>query len=116
MLRRADYANAEHALKTFVSQHPNDALASSAQYWLGASYYAHKDYASAAEALAYGYQKYPKSSKAPDYLVMLGASLGSLGKKQEACSAFARLDRDFPSAPSNIKEREASERQQSGCS
>jgi TolA-binding protein len=42
-------------------------------------------------------------------------SLCGLGKKQDACTAFARLDRDFPTAPANLKEREANERQQIGC-
>jgi tol-pal system protein YbgF len=116
LLRRADYPGAEQALKAFVKKYPNDSLAGNAQYWLGETYYVRKDYESAATAFALDYQKYPKGPKAADALLKLGMSLGSLGKKQDACSAFARLDRDFPSAPSNIKEREASERQQSGCS
>jgi tol-pal system protein YbgF len=115
LLRRADYPGAEQALKGFVKKYPNDALAGNAQYWLGETYYVRKDYENAATAFALGYQKYPKSSKAADNLLKLGMSLNGLGKKQDACSAFARLDRDFPTAASNIKEREASERQQAGC-
>ena len=115
LLRRADYPAAEQALKSFVQRNPGDALAGNAQYWLGETFYVRKDYENAATAFALGYQKYPKSAKATDNLLKLGMSLGSLGKKQEACSAFARLDRDFPSAPANVKERETSERQQAGC-
>ena len=115
LLRRADYPGAEKALKSFVQRYPNDALAGNAQYWLGETYFVRKDYENAATAFALGYQKYPKSGKAADNLLKLGMSLGSLGKKQEACSAYARLDRDFPTAPANIKERQTSERQQLGC-
>ena len=115
LLRRADYPAAEQALKSFVQHNPNDALAGNAQYWLGETFYVRKDYENAATAFALGYQKYPKSAKAADNLLKLGMSLGGLGKKQEACSAFARLDRDFPSAAANVKERETSERQQVGC-
>ena len=115
LLRRADYPAAEQALKSFVQRNPGDTLAGNAQYWLGETYYVRKDYENAATAFALGYQKYPKSGKAADNLLKLGMSLGSLGKKQEACSAFARLDRDFPAAPANVKEREVTERQQVGC-
>lgn len=114
-LRRADYPGAEQALKSFIQRYPNDALAGNAQYWLGETYYVRKDYENAATAFAVGYQKYPKSGKAADNLLKLGMSLGNLGKKAEACAAFTRLDRDFPTAPANIKERVASERQQLGC-
>jgi tol-pal system protein YbgF len=116
LLRQADYPGAEQALKTFVQHYASDPLAGNAQYWLGESYYVRKDYENAATAFAVGYQKYPKSSKAADDLLKLGMALGNLGKKQEACTAFARLDRDFPTAASTIKDREASERQQLGCS
>jgi len=116
LLRRADYPGAEQALKGFLQHFPGDALAGNAQYWLGETYYVRKDYENAATAFALGYQKYPKSGKAADNLLKLGMALGNLGKKGEACSAFARLDRDFPTAPASVKEREVGERQQFGCS
>jgi tol-pal system protein YbgF len=115
LLRGADYANAEQALRSFIQRYPNNELAGNAQYWLGETFYVRKDYENAATAFALGYQKYPKSGKAADNLLKLGMSLASLGKKTEACSAYTRLDRDFPTAPSNIKERLTSERQQLGC-
>lgn len=115
LLRRADYPGAEQALKSFIQRYPNDQLAGNAQYWLGETYYVRKDYENAATAFAVGYQKYPKSGKAADNLLKLGMALGNLGKKSEACAAFTRLDRDYPTAPGNIKDRESSERQQLGC-
>lgn len=115
LLRRADYPDAEQALKTFIKRYPNDALAGNAQYWLGETYYVRQDYADAATAFAIGYQKYPHSGKSVDNLLKLGMSLGNLGKKSEACSAFAHLDHEFPTAPPNVKERVASEQRQMGC-
>jgi tol-pal system protein YbgF len=115
LLRQAKYGEAETAFKAFMQRFPNDQLAGSAQYWLGETYYVRQQYKDAATAFAYGYQKYPKSGKGADYLLKLGMSLGSLGQKQDACSAFQRLDRDFPTAPGNIKEHEASERQELAC-
>jgi tol-pal system protein YbgF len=115
LLRQAKYDDAEQAFKSFMQRFPNDQLAGSAQYWLGETYYVRQQYKDAATAFAFGYQKYPKSGKGADYLLKLGMSLGNLGQKKDACLAFVRLDRDFPSAPGNVKEHEASERQQLGC-
>jgi tol-pal system protein YbgF len=115
LLRRADYPDAERALRAFIQHYPNDALSGNAQYWLGETYFVRKDYEDAATAFAVGYQKYPHSGKAADNLLKLGMSLGNLGKKSEACSAFTRLDRDFPTAPPNVKDRATSERHQIGC-
>jgi TolA-binding protein len=42
-------------------------------------------------------------------------SLANLGQKPNACAAFARLDRDFPSAPASVKERAMAEKQKAGC-
>jgi len=115
LLRQARYEEAEQALRAFVQRNPKDALAGSAQYWLGESYYARKDYTHAASAFAECYEKYPKGTKAPDSLLKLGMSLANLGQKDNACRAFQRLDRDFPQAQSYIKERESSEKRRVGC-
>jgi tol-pal system protein YbgF len=115
LLRQTDYPAAEQALRAFIQRYPNDPLAANAQYWLGETYYVRKDYNGAAAAFAEGYQKYPKGGKAPDSLLKLGMALGNLGQKADACRAFARLDRDFPSAPANIKERASSEKQRLSC-
>src|SRR5690606_11126062 len=76
MLQRGAYAEAEIALKSFVGQYTTDPLAGNAQYWLAETYYVRSDFKSAAVAFADGYQKYPKSSKAPDNLLKLGMALG----------------------------------------
>jgi len=115
LLQRADYPNAETALRAFVKQFPKDPLAGNAQYWLGETYYVRKDWNDAAIAFAEGYQKYPKSGKAMDDLLKLGMSLANLGQKANACAAYARLDHDFPAAPAPIKERNAEEKKKAGC-
>lgn len=115
LLRQADYPGAEQALRAFIQRYPNDPLAGNAQYWLGETYYVRKDYNNAAAVFAEGYQKYPKGGKAADNLLKLGMALGQLGQKADACRAFARLDRDFPSAPSTVKERAGDEKKHLGC-
>ena len=115
LLRSQDYPAAESAFTQFVLKHPQDELAGNAQYWLGETYFVRNDYNSAAAAFAKGYQAYPKSPKAQDNLLKLGVSLGNVGKKLEACFAFAKLEKDFPNlAPAN-KDRATREKQRLGC-
>jgi tol-pal system protein YbgF len=115
LLKQADYPAAEAALKSFVRQHPDDGLAGSAQYWLGETYYARGNYAEAAIAFAEGYKRYPKGTKAPDDLLKLGMSLARANQKQNACTALAQLDRDFPNPGNAIKERAKDEKKKLGC-
>ena len=115
LLKQADYPAAEEALKAFIAQHPKDALAGGAQYWLGETYYARGRYAEAAGAFAEGYKSYPKGAKAADELLKLGMALGRANQKQNACVAFAQLDHDFPHPGSAIKETAIAEKKRLGC-
>lgn len=115
LLRQADYAGAEVALKQFLQRYPNDPLAGNAQYWLGETYYVRKDYNSAAIAFAEGYRKYPNGGKGPDSLLKLGMSLAEVGQKPQACQALGQLEREFPKASANISERAKVERQRLEC-
>jgi tol-pal system protein YbgF len=115
LLKQADYPAAEEALKAFIGQHPDDPLSSSAQYWLGETYYARGKYADAASAFAEGYKRYPKGAKAADDLLKLGMSLARDNQKHNACVALAQLDHDFPNPGSAIKERALAEKKRLGC-
>jgi tol-pal system protein YbgF len=116
LLKRGEYAQAEQALKQFVSAHPSDPQASTAQYWLAETFFARNDFAGAAQQYLTGYQKYPQGPKAPDNLVKLGLSLAKLNKTPEACAAFARFQKEYPSATGALRGRVADERQRLKCS
>ena len=115
LIKQADYPAAEEALRSFVQQHPNDALAGNAQYWIGETYYQREKYADAAVAFAEGYKRYPKGPKAADDLLKLGMSLSRANQKQNACITLAQLDRDFPNPGNTIKERVKDEKKKLGC-
>ena len=110
-----DYGAAEVAFKTFLQNHPRNALSGNAQYWLGESFYVRGQYKNAAGAFLKGYTVYSKSVKAPDSLLKLAMSLKRLGQKQAACETFAELGVRFPRAPAHIKQRARTERRRSGC-
>jgi tol-pal system protein YbgF len=115
LLKRAEYAQAEQALRQFVTAYPRDPLAGNAQYWLGETFYVRNNYAEAAAQFLKGYQTYPQSPKAPDNLFKLGLTLTILGKVQEACSAYQRFDREYANAAGALKRRVVDERQRLGC-
>jgi len=115
LLKRAEYAQAEQALRQFVTTYPNDPLAGNAQYWLAETYYVRNNYSEAAAQFLKGYQTYPQSPKAADNLFKLGLTLTVLGKVQEACSAYQRFDREYASAAGALKRRVVDERQRLGC-
>lgn len=105
MLKQQNFSRAEKALEAFLEKHPQDDLASNAQYWLGETYYVRKNYQDAAFAFAEGYKKYPKSRKASDNLMKLGMSLSRMEKWAEACTAFSRLLSKYPKATDRLKAR-----------
>ena len=61
LLQDGDYAGAERAFKSFVQNNPKHPLAGNAQYWLGETYYARREYQQAMVAFAEGYKVYKTS-------------------------------------------------------
>ncbi|MDI1283777.1 MAG: tol-pal system protein YbgF [Reyranella sp.] len=114
-LQDGDYAGAEKGFRAFVQRNPQHALAGNAQYWLGETYYARRDYQNAMTAFAEGYKAYKSSPKGPDNLLKLGVTLATLGRKPDACAIFARFAQDYPRATDLQKRRIEQERQKNGC-
>jgi tol-pal system protein YbgF len=114
-LQDGDYAGAEKGFRTFVQRHPQHALAGNAQYWLGETYYARRDYQNAMTAFAEGYKAYKTSPTGPDNLLKLGITLATLGRKADSCAIFARFAQDYPRATDLQKRRIEQERQKNGC-
>jgi tol-pal system protein YbgF len=115
LLRQNRFDEAEAALKAFLDRHGGHALAGNARYWLGETYYVRADYMNAAATFLESYRKEPKGSKAPDSLLKLGMSLINLEKPKEACSTLAKLDKEYPDAPDNVRAVAARERARAKC-
>ena len=114
-LQDGDYAGAERGFKTFLQSNPKHALAGNAQYWLGETYYARREYQSAMTAFAEGYKLYKTSPKGPDNLLKLGVTLAALGRKSDACAVFAKFSHDYPRATDLQKRRIEQERRKNAC-
>jgi tol-pal system protein YbgF len=115
LLRRNDYEAAERAFAAFLKQHPDDALASNAQYWLGETFYVRGRFDEAAEAFLTGYEKFSGGKKGPASLLKLGMSLMKLGKKDHACAAWRQLGQRYPDAPARVLARAKAERRAANC-
>lgn len=105
MLSKGNYEAAEVAFIKFISDYTDHNLASNAYYWLGETFYVRKNYIQAAQNFAAGYKKFPKGSKASAQLLKLGISLFALNKFKEACSTFAKLNKEFTELPLSISSR-----------
>jgi tol-pal system protein YbgF len=116
ILRKADYARAESALRMFLQANPTDTLAGNAQYWLGETLYVRGDFEQAAVEFLSGYQTYSSGNKAPDNLLKLGLSLARLGQTDGACTALTRLATEYPEANDTIRRRAQTERALLNCS
>lgn len=95
LLRQADYAAAETAFSQFLSANPTSTLAGNAQYWLGETLYVRGKYKESAVAFAEGYQKYPKSNKAPDSLLKLALALSAMKANEDSCAALGELGKRY---------------------
>lgn len=114
-LKNNKLSDAERKFSQFLTSYPKDTLAGNAQYWLGEVYYKQQNFAKAAVAFKNGYSKYPEGTKGPDCLLKLGLSMKSLGKKDEACTAFTNLPTIFGKVNKDISARALKEAEVLGC-
>ena len=114
-LKVGDYNTAERALKEFVQTNPNHQLAGNAQYWFAETFRIRQLYVDAASAYLEGYQKYPKSEKAPDNLLKLGVSLVQIGEKDQGCIMITSLEKEYPEASQSILQKAKYEEKKFEC-
>lgn len=114
LVTKGQYALAEAALTEFLKRHPEAQLAGNAQYWLGQTYYVRKMYTKATRAFLEGYNNYPKSIKAPAFLLKIGMSLNAMGDKTDACDAYRELASRFPDSLES-KNKRPPEEKRAGC-
>jgi tol-pal system protein YbgF len=108
------FGAAEGSFKMFLDRHGDHPLASDAHYWLGETYFVQGDYKQAAQSFLKGYRGYPEGRKAPETLFKLGLSLQQLEQKPQACSTFAEVAKNYPTA-ANVRNEALKEMQRAGC-
>ena len=114
-IKVGDYETAELALREFVDIHPDHKLAGNAQYWYGETFRVRQLYQDAATAYLDGYQKYPKSSKAPVNLLKLGVMLVQIGEKEQGCSMILGVKDQYPKAKQSVIQKAEYEKKKFNC-
>jgi len=115
ILKVGDYNTAERAFREFVLTNPKHNLAGSAQYWYAETFRIRELYTDAASAYLEGYQKYPKSTKAPINLLKLGVSLVQIGEKDQGCLMITGVQKQYPKANQSILQRAKYEEKKFEC-
>ena len=114
-IKVGDYDTAEIALREFVDTNPNHELAGNAQYWYGETFRVRQLYQDAATAYLDGYQKYPKSRKAPVNLLKLGVMLVQIGEKEQGCSMILGVKEQYPKANQSVMQKAEYEKKKFNC-
>ena len=114
-IKVGDYETAELALREFVDNNSKHQLAGNAQYWYGETFRVRQLYQDAATAYLDGYQKYPKSSKAPVNLLKLGVMLVQIGEKEQGCSMILGLKDQYPKANQSVIQKAEYEKKKFNC-
>ena len=114
-IKVGDYETAEFALREFVDSNPQHGLAGNAQYWYGETFRVRQLYQDAATAYLDGYQKYPKSNKAPVNLLKLGVMLVQIGEKEQGCSMILGIKTQYPKANQSVIQKAEYEKKKFNC-
>ncbi|RZO49443.1 MAG: tol-pal system protein YbgF [Candidatus Pelagibacterales bacterium] len=114
-IKVGDYETAEFALREFVDVNSDHQLAGNAQYWYGETFRVRQLYQDAASAYLDGYQKYPKSTKAPVNLLKLGVMLVQIGEKDQGCSMILGIKDQYPDANQSVIQKAEYEKKKFNC-
>jgi tol-pal system protein YbgF len=114
-LKVGDYTTAEKAFREFVITNPEHELAGNAQYWYAETFRIRQLYTDAASAYLEGYQKYPKSNKAPINLLKLGVSLVQIGEKDQGCLMIVGVEKQYPKAKKSVLQKAKYEEKKFDC-
>ena len=114
-IKVGDYNTAERAFLEFVKLNSDHDLAGNAQYWYAETFRIRQLYTDAASAYLEGYQKYPKSSKAPINLLKLGVSLVQIGEKDQGCLMISGVKEQYPKATQSVLQKAQYEEKKFGC-
>ena len=114
-LKVGDYNMAERAFREFVDNNPDHSLAGNAQYWYAETFRIRQLFTDAASAYLEGYQKYPRSQKAPINLLKLGVSLVQIGEKDQGCLMISGVEKEYPKANQSVLQKAKYEEKKFEC-
>lgn len=96
LLQGKDYRGAIAQFKRFLRKYPKSNFADNAQYWVGESYYALKEFDQAILEFDVVRRKYPNGDKVPAALLKQGYAFAELGDRVDARLILQELIDRYP--------------------
>ena len=96
LVRAGKHDEAVAALHAFLKAYPRHDYADNAQYWLGETYYAQKDYAHALAEFRATIETYPRGNKVPDALLKVGYCYLAIGQTEKARAVLEQVVNLYP--------------------
>jgi tol-pal system protein YbgF len=115
LLQQGRHQEAEQTFTQFLAVFPRAAEAPQARYWLGRTQLVQLSYDAAMETFLTVLRTTPQIPQAADSLVRLGVALRGMGRKEEACAAFADLSVRYPNAAPGVRQLARSEAAATQC-
>ena len=104
--RGGRFAEAVTAFQLFSRNFPRSTLLPSAQYWIGNSLYATRDFRGAIAAQRQLIAQYPDSAKASDALLNIASAQSELGDLQAARATLQEVATKYPSSEAGVKAKQ----------
>ena len=104
------YSTAIEAFEAFLRTYPSSALAPSAQYWIGNSYFAKRDYKNAMSAQQKVIAGWPSNPKAADAMLNMASAQDALGDRRGAQDTLKDLIERYPSSTAAASAKQRMER------
>ena len=94
--QKGDMGGARRKFEVFLKQYPNTSFSDNAQFWIGETYYANKDYEKAILEYEKVMVKYPEGDKVPAALLKQALAFIELGDKANARNLLRRVIDRYP--------------------
>jgi tol-pal system protein YbgF len=104
--RAGRFAEAVTAFQLFTRNFPRSTLVPSAQYWIGNSLYATRDFRGAIATQRQLIAQYPDSAKASDALLNIATAQAELGELQAARTTLQEVASKYPSTEAGAKAKQ----------
>jgi tol-pal system protein YbgF len=98
-LEKKDYRLAISRFKEFLQKHPKSKLAINAQYWIGESHYALREFDQAILEFDAVRSRYPQGDKVPAALLKQGFAFAELGEKVNARLILQEVVEKYAQSP-----------------
>jgi tol-pal system protein YbgF len=98
-LDKKDYKAAISRFREFIKKYPKSTLAGNAQYWIGESLYALKEFDQAIIEFDAVRRRYPQGEKVPAALLKQGFAFAELGEKVNARLILQEVVEKYPQSP-----------------